>query len=186
MSRRRRSAMLAALLGLALASTGCSNPDAQRDAHESAAASSPQNAGEPSAPAPPTSASEAPADVQSTQERALAAFAGLYVNWNYRTLIPTEQRLAAISTGAARLAEQQAAASSASDSSIEQGHITNSGEVVSIAPDVARGGLWTIVTREQTGGDSEYEGLPASYHVTLARLRRVPGGYAVEEWLPQT
>ena len=43
-----------------------------------------------------------------------------------------------------------------------------------------------IVTREQTGGDTQYEGLPAAYHVTLAQLASVPGGYAVSEWLPQS
>jgi hypothetical protein len=57
---------------------------------------------------------------------------------------------------------------------------------VSIAADVSRPGTWDIVTREQTGGSTEYEGLPASYHVTLAQLARVPGGFAVSEWLPQS
>ncbi len=46
--------------------------------------------------------------------------------------------------------------------------------------------MWVIVTREQTGGDTQYEGLPAAYHVTLAKLASVPGGYAVSEWLPQS
>jgi hypothetical protein len=45
--------------------------------------------------------------------------------------------------------------------------------------------MWVIVTREQTGGDTQYEGLPAAYHVTLAQLARVPDGYAVSQWLPQ-
>jgi hypothetical protein len=43
-----------------------------------------------------------------------------------------------------------------------------------------------IVTREQTGGDSQYEGLAAAYHVTIAKLASVPGGYAVEQWLPES
>ena len=46
--------------------------------------------------------------------------------------------------------------------------------------------MWTIVTREQTSGAGEYEGLPAAYHVTLAKLAAVGGGYAVSEWLPQS
>ena len=91
-----------------------------------------------------------------------------------------------MSVGAARLAEQQAAASSEADTTIARGHIWNSGQIVSIATRPRRRGTWVIVTREQTGGDTEYEGLPAAYHVTLARLARVPGGYAVSEWLPQS
>ncbi|HMH48155.1 MAG TPA: hypothetical protein VK538_10630, partial [Solirubrobacteraceae bacterium] len=90
-----------------------------------------------------------------------------------------------MSVGAARLAEQQAAASSHGDTTIARGHIWNSGQIVSIANDRAETGAWAIVTREQTGGSTQYEGLPASYHVTIARLARVPGGYAVSEWLPQ-
>ena len=55
-----------------------------------------------------------------------------------------------------------------------------------IAADLGTPGEWVLVTREETGGDTQYEGLGASYHVTLARLASVPGGYAVQEWLPQT
>jgi hypothetical protein len=171
---------------LACSTAGCSNPDAQSSGQESPSSSGPKNAGEPPAPPPPASSNLASAYVQPTPERALAAFAGLYINWNYRTLSSTEQRLAAMSIGAARLAEQQAAASSASDSTIQQGHIYNSGEIVSVAEDVSQAGTWVIVTREQTGGDSNYEGLPATYHVTLARIGHVSGGYAVDEWLAQT
>jgi hypothetical protein len=43
-----------------------------------------------------------------------------------------------------------------------------------------------IVTREQTGGNSQYDGLQASYHVTLAELAQLKnGGWTVSEWLPQ-
>ena len=124
-------------------------------------------------------------DMQSTPSAALAAFSRSYSNWTYRTLTSNQRRLAAMSVGAARLAEQQAAASSQADTTIVRGHIWNSGQIVSIAGDLAQPGMWAIVTREQTGGSSQYEGLPASFHVTLARLARVPGGYAVSEWLPQ-
>jgi hypothetical protein len=164
---------------------GCSNPDAPRGGSTTSPTGSPQNAGEPTAPPPVSPASQTPANVQATPSATLAAFSRLYSNWTYRTLASDQLRLAAMSVGAARLAEQQAAASSHADTTITRGHIWNSGQIVSIAGDLARPGAWVIVTREQTGGSTQYEGLPASYHVTVARLARVPGGYAVSEWLPQ-
>jgi hypothetical protein len=117
--------------------------------------------------------------------KALAAFSGLYTNWTYRTLSSNQRTLAAMSVAAARLAEQQAAASSRADTTITRGHIYNQGQVVSVAPDLARPQTWVVVTREQTGGDTQYEGLPATYHVTLAQLAHVGGGYAVSQWSPE-
>jgi len=181
MSIRPASIALLAVT-LTLAGAGCANPDAP--ARQTPAGQT-QNPGEPPAPAPPTARSQAPTDVQDTPAQALAAFAATYVNWDYRTLTHRQRTLASISIGPARLAEQQAAATSAADSTIQQAQIHNSGQLASLAPDRARPGLWVIVTREQTSGASQYEGLPASYHVTLARLGRVPGGWAVSEWLPQ-
>jgi hypothetical protein len=118
--------------------------------------------------------------------KALAAFARLYTNWTYRTLSSDQQTLAAMSVGAARLSEREAAASSRDDTTIARGRIYNRGEIVSIARDLVRSESWVIVTREQTGGDTQYERLPAAYHVTIARLARVQGGYAVAQWLPQS
>ncbi|MFZ1153968.1 MAG: hypothetical protein WAN93_03590 [Solirubrobacteraceae bacterium] len=172
------------LLLAVLALAGCTNPDAPSTAQGTSSAS-PQNAGEPPSPAPPTPSAQAPADVQSTPAKALATFSELYTNWTYRTLSSNQRRLAAMALGAARLAERQAAASSRSDTTIARGHIYNSGQTISIAQDLARPSMWVIVTREQTGGDTQYEGLPASFHVTLAELARIPGGYAVSQWLPQ-
>jgi hypothetical protein len=109
-----------------------------------------------------------------------------YVNWTYRTLSEDQQALARSSVGAARLSEQQAAAQSRNDTAIIRGRVWNRGQTISIAPDLGAPGTWVVVTREQTGGNSEYEGLPAQYHVTLAKLAALPGGYAVEQWLPQS
>ncbi len=174
------------LLLAAVALAGCTNPDAPSAAQGTTSTASPQNSGEPPAPAPPSPAAQAPAGVQPTPSKALAAFAELYVNWSYRTLSADQRTLATISVAAARLAEQQAAASSQADTTITRGQIWNSGQIVSIAPNLARPDTWAIVTREQTGGDGQYEGLPAAYHVTLAQLARVPDGYAVSQWLPQS
>ena len=168
----------------AVALVGCTNPDAPSSV-QGISTASPQNPGEPPAPAPPTPAAQAPAGVQPTPAKALAAFSVLYTNWTYRTLSANQERLAAMSVAAARLAEQQAAASSRADTTITRGHIYNSGEILSIAPDASRPGTWVIVTREQTGGDTQYEGLPATYHVTLAQLARIPKGYAVSQWSPE-
>ncbi len=175
----------------ALALTGCTNPDASTTgASESASLTAPAAAsgssGEPAAPAPPSAASQAPSRVQGTPQSALSAFAQLYVNWSYRTLTAEQRSLAAMSVGAARIAEQQAAATSEADSAIRQGHIYNSGQVVSVGPDLTHRDMWIVVTRERTGGDAQYEGLPAAYHVTVGQLAAVPGGYAVMQWLPQS
>ena len=173
----------ALLVPIVLALAGCTNPDAPATTVD--ASGSPQNAGEPAAPPPPAAGAQGPVSVQATPEKALEAFAALYMNWTYRTLTEHQRMLAAMSVGAARLAEQQAVASSQNDTTIARGHIYNHGEIVSIAPDLAGTGSWVIVTREQTGGNTQYEGLGAAYHVTIAKLASVPGGYAVEQWLPQ-
>jgi hypothetical protein len=173
------------LLLATVALAGCTNPDAPTAGQNTTSTVSPQNLGEPPAPAPLTPAAQAPAGVQPTPAKALAAFSQLYTNWTYRTLSSNQQTLAAMSVNPARLVEQQDAASSQADTTITRGHIYNTGQIISIAPDVAQPNTWVIVTREQTGGSTEYAGLPAAYHVTLAQLARVPGGYAVSQWLPQ-
>ena len=168
-----------------MALTGCTNPDAPSTVG-STESSSPQSPGEPAAPPPPSPGAQAPADVQPTPAKALQAFAQLYVNWSYRTLSADQRTLAEISVGAARLSERQAATSSRNDTTIAAGHIWNRGQLISIARDLTRAGAWVIVTHEQTGGNTQYEGLPAAYHVTIAELASVHGGYAVAEWLPQS
>ena len=186
--RSVNGAILTCGLLAAVALAGCSNPDAPRATEPAAAtskAAAPGSPGEPRAAAPPTPASQAPATAQPTPQATLEAFAERYINWSYRTLSVQQRALAAMSVGAARLAEQQAAASAQSDSTIRRARVYNSGQVVSVAREITQPNRWVIVTREQTGGDSEYAGLQAAYHVTLAQLESVPGGYAVSQWLPQ-
>jgi hypothetical protein len=183
--RPRKTLAVASLVVCGLALTGCVNPDAQHNGTPEGTTVSAQNVGEPRAPAAPSASSQAPADAQDTEQKALRAFGQLYSNWTYRTITADQRMLAAMSVGAARLAERQAAAETRGDTAITTGHIWNRGQLVSIVPDLSHPGTWAVVTREQTGGSTQYEGLPASYHVTLARLARVPDGYAVSEWLPQ-
>lgn len=185
----RTLALLVFMFAL-LALSGCSNPDAPTSTTGASSTSSPQNAGEPPTPPPSSFAAQAPTVVRATPVGALEEFAGLYVNWTYRTLTRDQRRLAAMSVGPSRLAERQAATASQADSTIARGHIYNTGQILSIAPDRSHTGTWIIVTRERTGSNgassTEYDGLQAAYHVTLAKLASVPGGYAVETWLPQS
>jgi hypothetical protein len=144
-----------------------------------------QNPGEPPAPPPPTAQSQRPSAPGPTPEQAILQFALLYVNWTWRTLATHLSELAAISVGAARLAEQQASAAEGHDSEIAATHVDNRGQIMSIAPSQTQAGDWVIVTREQTGGNAQYDGLQASWHVTLAHLVHLPGGYVISQWLPQ-
>ena len=163
-------------------STTTSSPQAARSATGPAAA---QNTGEPAAPPPPTAQTQAPSAPAATPEQAIRRFALLYVNWTWRTLPAHLRQLAALSVGAARLGEQQAAAAAGRDSEIATTHVYNRGQLVSIAPSRTRSGEWVIVTREQTGGNAQYDGLQPSWHVTLAQLVHLPTGYAISQWLPQ-
>lgn len=181
-----RALVLPALMFALLALSGCTNPDTPSATTGAAPTSSPQNAGELPAPPPPSSSAQAPAEVQATPAAAVEAFARLYVNWTYRTLAGNQRRLAAMSVGPARLAERQAVAASRADTTIVRGHIYNSGQIVSVAPERSHTATWVLVTHEQTGGSSEYEGLRAAYHVTLAKLAHIPQGYVIESWLPQS
>lgn len=178
--------VLALLLALAFAAlSGCTNPDAPARPPAGAAGGSLQGPGEAGAPPPPTPESQSPQTPAHSPTQALERFALLYTNWTYATLGERQRTLAAISIGAARLSEQQAAAASAADSTIRQGRIANSGALITIGRDLARPGLWCVVTREQTSG-SGYQGIQAAYHVTLARLAHLHDGWAVSEWLPQS
>ncbi|MDQ2897047.1 MAG: hypothetical protein M3Y09_15615 [Actinomycetota bacterium] len=152
----------------------------------SPAANPAQNPGEPPAPPPPAPAGQAPASVRSTPAGAITQFVTLYMNWTWRTLAAHERKLSQLGVGPARLAEQQAAAAAISDSTIAQSRVYNSGQIISIARSLTNPKQWVIVTREQTGGNSQYDGLQASYHVTLAELAQPKdGGWTVSEWLPQ-
>jgi hypothetical protein len=182
---RALSTLVTLLLGCVLA--GCNNPYANAAPPSAQTPGvSVQNAGEPPAPSPSTPSSQAPAAVQHTAKHAILQFAHLYANWTYQTLTRDQLALAAMSVDAARLAERQAAAASRTDNTIERAHLVNRGEILGVSEDLAQPGWWTLITREQTSGGGEYEGLTATDHVMLVKLATVPGGWVVSQWLPQS
>jgi len=193
---RKAIFILALIAGSELALTGCgiTDPYSRRTTSTTQPAAKPtktvrilpeQSPGDAAAPPAPTSAAQNPSQLQSTPQGAIAQFASLYINWDWRTLSANQRRLATISVGSARLAEQQAAAASGRDGEIARARIYNRGRIIAIAPSRTDRSQWVIVTREQTGGNSQYDGLQAADHITLATVAQVPGGYAISQWLPQ-
>ncbi len=186
---RRHHFALFALAGLVivLGLVGCSNPYAASPPNSQASADAGiQNVGEPRAPAPRQAGAQAPVSTQRTPQQAILQFANRYANWTYQTLAEDQHSLASISVGAARLAEQQAAAATRADTTLARARISNSGEVLSVSQDLARGGWWVVVTRERTVGDGEYEGLTPGFHLTLVHLASVGDSWAISQWLPQS
>ena len=100
----------------------------------------------------------------TTPQAAIEQFAALYINWTWRTLAahpaPARREL---SVGPARLSEQQAAAAAAADSTIAQSQRPQqrADHLHRPQPDQPPS-EWVIVTREQTAGNSQYDGLQAS------------------------
>jgi hypothetical protein len=187
-ARQRNALSAAALLGLMGLLSGCglagSIAGKTTASKEAPAAANP---GEPKGKIPPSAKSPQPIDLALSPEAAILRFAGLYINWNYRNLPAHERQLAASATGDARLAESQAAASAERDRALQQGHIYNRGTVISVATAIGGApGQYALVTREETGGNPEYAGLRAAFHVTLATVQHLPAGWAVDEWQPQS
>jgi hypothetical protein len=191
---RTTAGVLAALAAMvAIGGCGINDPYTRANTPTNARRASPaasgpaaaQNPGESPAPPPPTAQTQKPRTTAGTPEQAIRQFALLFVNWTWRTLAPHLRELAAISVGAARLAQQQAAAAQGRDSEIAATHVYNRGQIVSIAPSQTQPGEWVVVTREQTGGNSQYDGLQPSWHVTLAKLVNLSSGYSISQWLPQ-
>lgn len=141
---RKATFILALIAGceLVLAGCGITDPYSRRATSTTQPATTPtktvrilpeQNPGETPAPPPATSVARYPTQLQSTPQGAIAQFALLYINWDWRTLSSNQRRLATISVGSARLAEQQAAAASGADSEIARARIYNRGQIIAIA-----------------------------------------------------
>jgi hypothetical protein len=121
-----------------------------------------------------------------TARAAVNRYAQLYINWNARALVADQQKLAAISIGAARLQAQQAAAHAASDKTLTADHVSNTGQVVSAQRGAGpAAGRWVIVTSEKTLGTDDYAGLPPAVHVTYATVTHTHQGWVISQWAPQ-
>jgi hypothetical protein len=176
--------MLAASVPL-LAACGLANREGTRSAGSTASTPAQANPGEREGSAPPQRQAAPPAPATSPQS-AVERFADGYINWSYQTLAADEQHLAASAVGEARASELQARQQTERDSALARGHVFNTGTVVTVALVKGAGGnVWACVTKEQTGGEGEYTELAAAYHVTLATVARVPGGWSVRSWRPE-
>ena len=121
-----------------------------------------------------------------TPEAALERYATAYLNWNAAHVIAIQHQLATISLGQARAQAQQAAASAARDPQLATSQVANRGRVIAIAPGQADAtGQWVIVTSEQTTGQGDYQGLPATLHTIYAQLTSTPQGWVISGWQPQ-
>jgi hypothetical protein len=121
-----------------------------------------------------------------TPQAALERYANLDSNWTAKSVAVVQDQLAAISLGQARAQALQAEASAARDTQLTQSHLANHGQVLAVSPgQAAAAGKWVIVTREQTTGESDYQGLPATLHIIYAQVTRTESGWVVSEWAPQ-
>ncbi len=122
-----------------------------------------------------------------TPQAALERYAHLYINWQASDLATHQRQLAAISLGQARAQALQAAASSTTNTALTRSHVANHGQLVALTPgSAAAAGVWVLVTRESTTGQGDYQGLPATLHVTYAQLTHTTTGWVVSQWAPQT
>lgn len=187
----RRSASAQAVLGLTLAtvlSTGCGISDPLNDLaapdHPVAVEHPNEIVAGPPADPRTLAPSKSPA---STPVEAVERFADRYINWNHRTLAEVQRQLAQMSIGEASATQKRAATRTPADSELRRGRVANHGQLIGIAPArPPRTGDFVVVTRETTTGARVYDELPPAYHVTLATVSRVRGGWAISRWEPQS
>jgi hypothetical protein len=187
----------AALLALALAGCGLTDPYQSNTAATPPAASrttaSPSDRRDPA----PERGGTIPASAQATQKHlvvgaarptpraALERYAAAYLNWNSANVVQRQRELASISLGQARAQALQAAASASRDPELASGRIANHGEVIAISRGQgAAAGKWVIVTSEQTSGQDDYEGLPPTLHIIYAQLTDTRAGWVLSGWQP--
>jgi hypothetical protein len=138
----------------------------------------------PSPPRPAQTAAGPAADPVS----AVRAFVESFINWDATDVASQLTALAGQSVGQARAAMDAAAAQAAGDYELQQGGIANSGSVEAIAPLPRHAGEYVVVTLEQTtaSATSAYDGLRPAWHVAVATVAQVPGGWALSGWQPES
>jgi hypothetical protein len=172
---------------LALAASGCGISDPLNDPtlapRHRLPARSPNEIGIPRAARP---SARAVAAAAPSPTAAIAQFGRLYINWTADTLAARQRQLAAISIGEASSTERRAAAHTPSDYELRRSHVANHGSIIAIAPTrPARPGAYMVITRERTTGAGLYNHFAAAYHLTIATVQHIHGGWAVSQWQPQ-
>jgi len=124
----------------------------------------------------------------ATPEQAVRRFAGAYINWTADSVGRDMSRLAAGAIGQARSALQLAAAQTAGDYELKRGGIANDGIVEAVAPLPAGRNQYLVVTRESTtaAADAAYQGLRPAWHVAIATVARLEGGWVLSGWQPES
>ena len=136
-------------------------------------------------PKPPLQTASA---TSSNAVEAVRSFASAYINWTADTVVADMRGLASRSIGQARSTLELAAAQTASDYELQQGGISNSGAVEADAPLPSVGDEYVVVTRESTAASNTtaYQGLQPAWHVAIATVTRVQGGWVVSGWQPES
>lgn len=176
----RRAALA---IALAVLVAGCGSPghaDGQRS--KLAVAQATHEYPSPN-PSPQTTSAASPSAVA-----AVRSFAAAYINWTADTVAADMRALAGRSIGQARSALELAAAQTASDYELQQGGISNSGQVEAVARLPAGRDQYLVVTRESTAATNTnaYEGLRPAWHVMIATVSPVQGGWVVSGWQPES
>ena len=201
----RLPAVALALLALALAGCGFSNPYQTTSTTTTHAATRPATPTTPSAETPADQRDPAPerggtiphraaatqhklaaGAASSRPQAALERYASIYLNWDAARVVAIQHQLASISLGQARAQAQQAAISAGHDRQLTASKVANRGRVIAIAPGQTNApGQWVIVTRERTSGPGDYQRLPPTLHVIYAQLTNTSQGWIVSQWQPQ-
>ncbi len=177
-----RMTVLIAAVAAPLGGCGISDPYTPQARMARAAPADAVTRGDDDGPRAPSATVPAAASA-STPRAALARYGGLYVNWSAGALPAVQRRLVSISTGEARA--QTLAESQAPPQALSTYAVSNSGQVVAIAPGQgAKRGEWAVITDEETTGEGPYQGLPATSHVTWATVQRSRAGWVVSGWYP--
>lgn len=178
----RRLWAFVAVLGLLLVGCGATRPGPRGRSRIAVAQATHEY---PSPKPPPETASGS----SSSAVQAVRSFAAAYINWTTDTVTADMRALAARSIGQARSALELAAAQTASDYELQQGGISNSGQVEVVAPLPSSRDQYVVVTREQTDATNTnaYQGLRPAWHVAIATVSETaPGAWVVSGWQPQS